>query len=128
METLLHVAMPPRKPVMIFDGDCRFCALWIKRWKSLTGAALDYVPSREPRIALEFPDIPPAQYNIAVLLVATDGAVYSAAEAVFRALAENPKWRWPLRAYKNFPLFAKLSESAYRFVARHRSILSKLAF
>ena len=96
----LRVAMPPPKPLMVFDGDCNFCTLWIRRWQQMTGDAVDYLPAQDPRIAEQFPEIPRAQFDTAVQLIEPDGTVHSGAEAVFRTLAHNPKRHWPLHIYQ----------------------------
>jgi predicted DCC family thiol-disulfide oxidoreductase YuxK len=111
---------------MIYDGDCRFCALWIKRWQQTTGERVDYLPFQDASVAERFPEIPREQFEIAVELIETDGRVFSGAEAAFRALAHNPgKGRW-LRWYKKSSLFARVSERGYRFVAEHRTLFSAL--
>jgi predicted DCC family thiol-disulfide oxidoreductase YuxK len=121
-----RVATPPATPLLVYDGDCHFCGLWIRRWRQLTGDTLDYLPAQNPRIARQFPEIPPAQFAEAVQLIETDGAVYSGAEAVFRTLAYNRRWQWPLRLHETSPLFARLTDAAYRFVAGHRPFFSRL--
>jgi lipase maturation factor 1 len=124
---MLKVATPPTKPLMVFDGDCNFCKVWIRRWQRLTGDAVDYLPSQDANVAAKFPEIPREQLEKSVQLIETDGAVYSGAEAIFRALAKNPKWQWPLRWYKNSRAFAKLAELVYRFVAKYREFFSWLS-
>jgi lipase maturation factor 1 len=121
MQSGIHVATPPPKPLMIFDGDCKFCGLWIRRWRQLTGDAVDYLPSQDPQIAARFPEIPREEFQTSVQLIESSGVVFSGAEAVFRALAENPNVQWPLHFYKSSPLFSDLTESAYKFVASHRT-------
>jgi predicted DCC family thiol-disulfide oxidoreductase YuxK len=122
----LRVATPPPKPLLVFDGDCHFCALWIRRWRQLTGDTVDYLPAQDPHIAEQFPEIPAARAAEAVQFIAMDGVVYSGAEAVFRALAHNSHWQWPLRAHETSPVFARLTGRAYRFVAEHRPLFSAL--
>ena len=122
----IRVTAPPPKPLMVFDGDCNFCTLWIRRWQQTTGDLVDYLPAQDPRIAAQFPEIPREQFDTAVQLVATDGAVYAGAEAVFRALAQNPNRQWPLRCYEKSPSFARLTEWAYRLVAERRTLFSLL--
>lgn len=126
MQRGLRVAAPPPKPLMVYDGDCKFCSHWIRRWRRTTGDAVNYLPTQDPQIAARFPEIPRKHFNTAVQLIETDGAVYSGAEAVFRALAKSPNWQWPLTAYKKFPAIARITEFAYEFVASHRSSLSRL--
>ena len=118
--------MPPPKPLMVFDGDCNFCTLWIRRWQQMTDDAVDYLPAQDPRIIAQFPEIPREQFDTAVQLVETDGAVYGGAEAVFRTLAHNPNRQSPLRAYQNSSAFADTSEWAYRLVAQNRKFFSRL--
>jgi len=105
---------------MVYDSDCRFCGLWIRRWRQLTGDAVDYLPSQDPQIASRFPEIPLEHYQTSVQLIEPSGAVFSGAEAVFRALAKNPNIHWPIHFYESSPLFADITEVSYRFVADHR--------
>jgi lipase maturation factor 1 len=126
MKSDLSVAMPPSKPLLVFDGDCNFCQLWIRRWQQMTGDAVDYLPSQDPGIARQFPEIPPERFQTSVQLIESDGTVYSGAEAVFRTLAKAPNRQWPLRAYQNAPWIAAITEAAYHFVAEHRTFFSLL--
>jgi predicted DCC family thiol-disulfide oxidoreductase YuxK len=120
------VANPPSKPLLIFDGDCGFCSLWIGRWEQTTGDAVDYQPSQTEGLAARFPEIPRARYDEAVQLIEPDGRVFTAAEAVLRTLAHAPHGRWPLRAYQTVPFVASAAELGYRLVARHRDFFSRL--
>jgi predicted DCC family thiol-disulfide oxidoreductase YuxK len=121
-----HVANRPSKPLLVFDGDCGFCRLWIRRWHQLTGDSVEYAPSQDPRISKQYPEIPADQFAEAVQLINTDGTVVSGAEAVFRTLAQNRSWRWLLCIYESIPLFAPTTEGIYRVVAGHRPAFSML--
>ena len=111
---------------MVFDGDCNFCTLWIRRWQQMTGDRVDYLPAQDPRSAAQFPEIPREQFETAVVLVEPDGAVYTGAEAVFRALAHSPNHQWSWRTYQSSAAFADLTEWVYRLVAGHRTFFSRL--
>ncbi len=113
---------------MVFDGDCNFCTLWVRRWQQMTGDSVDYLPAQDPRVAAQFPEIPREQFDTAVQLIEADGTVYSGAEAVFRTLAHGPRQQWPLRTYENSPVFASITERTYRFVAEHRALFSRFTF
>lgn len=126
MKAALQVASPPAKPLIIFDGECHFCAVWIRRWQHITGNRLDYLPFQDSSIAAQFPEIPRAQLETAVHLLEPDGTVYTGAEAAFRALACNPHEQWLLDWYIHSPVFARTSERAYRFVADHRRFFSTI--
>lgn len=118
------MASAPAKPLLIYDGDCAFCARWVRRWQQATGDLVDYVPFQDANLAVRFPGLPREQLRTAVHLIAADGAVCRGAEAVFRALAEQPHERWLLDWYEHSPTFAGATEWAYRFVARHRTLFS----
>jgi len=126
MKSGIHVATPPPRPLLVFDGDCNFCALWVRRWQQMTGDGVDYLPAQDPGIAAQFPEIPRPQFDTAVQLIKTDGAVYSGAEAVFRTLANQPNRQWPLRIYEKSRFAANLTEWAYRLVAENRTFFSRL--
>jgi predicted DCC family thiol-disulfide oxidoreductase YuxK len=126
VKSTVRVAAPPDKPVMIYDGDCRFCELWIRRWQSATGDRIEYIPFQDPRVATQFPEIAREQFEAAVQLIQPDGAVYAGAEAVFRSLAANRCGRWWLKGYASSKLFAGAADGSYRFVARHRTFFSFL--
>jgi predicted DCC family thiol-disulfide oxidoreductase YuxK len=126
MKSEIRAATPPPKPLMVFDGDCNFCKLWIRRWQQITGDAVDYLPFQNPEILARFPEIPREQFEKSVQLIESDGEVHCGAEAVFHSLAKNPRWQWPLQLYKQSPFIAKFTERGYEFVAGHRTVFSRL--
>ena len=126
VKSAIHVASPPARPLVIYDGECAFCCFWIRRWQQVTGQQVDYVPFQGQGPATGFPDLTRQLLQTAVHLVETDGAVFSGAEAAFRALAHNPSEHWLLDWYEHSPTFARVTESAYRFIASHRGLFSAL--
>ena len=112
------------KPILVYDGDCSFCRLWIDRWRDLTGDRVRYAPFQE--VAAQFPEIPREAFARAVQLILPDGKVFSAAHAVFRTLAFVPGCAWMLWLYQRVPGVAFVAEFFYRFVARHRNPLYRL--
>jgi len=110
------------QPLLIFDGRCGFCRIWIDYWKRLTAGRVDFAPSQEA--GDRFPQIPPKAFAEAVQLVRPDGSVASGARAVFETLGRE-------RVYESSRLVAASSEAAYRFVAKRRSFfywLTRLTF
>lgn len=126
MKSAVRVAAPPSKPLLVYDGDCGFCKLWVNRWRCATGESVDYLPSQDPQIAERFPEIPRAAFETSVQFIEPDGSLYSGSEAVFRSLSHHPHLRWPLDVYEVFPPFAAVTEWSYHFVARHRTFFSFL--
>jgi predicted DCC family thiol-disulfide oxidoreductase YuxK len=126
MQSGIRVATPPARPLLVFDGDCNFCTLWVRRWQQMTGDSVDYLPAQDPHIAAQFPEIPSRQYDTAVVFIEIDGLVYTGAEAVFRTWAHNPNRQWLLRGYEKSSPLANLAEWTYRLVAGNRPLLSRL--
>jgi lipase maturation factor 1 len=123
-----RVAAPPKKPLIIYDGECKFCCLLVERWRHVTGDAVQYLPSQNPTLVDRFPELQRERLEKAVHLVENDGSIFQGARAAFGALAHGsyPRQRLPLSLYQNFPAFAGLSEWVYAFIARHRRIFSFL--
>jgi predicted DCC family thiol-disulfide oxidoreductase YuxK len=114
----------PEKPTLVYDGDCSFCRLWIERWRALTGERVQYAPFQ--RVSARFPEISPEAFARAVQLILPGGEVFSAAHAVFRALAFARGCAWMLWVYEHVPGAAFIAEFFYGFVARHRNSLYRL--
>ena len=108
--------------MLIYDGGCSFCKIWIEYWKLLTGDRIDYAASHD--VADQYPQIPRAQFGKSVQLVREDGTVASGARAVFESLGM-------LKTYERSRLFAWVSERVYEFVAARRDLfywLTRLTF
>lgn len=112
------------RPVLVYDGDCGFCRLWIERWRQSTGERVEYLPSDQA--AARLPAMKDAPLAEAVHLVEPDGRVTRGAEAVFRSLAAGGASRLWLRLYESLPPFRAASEAVYAFVAAHRPLFSRL--
>ena len=114
----------PEKPLLVYDGDCSFCRLWVERWKATTGNQVRYVPFQQ--VASQFPEIPHEDFSRSVQLILPNGEVFTAAHAVFRTLTFARGHGWMLWLYLRAPGLALLSEWVYGFVARRRNLLYKL--
>jgi len=120
-----RVARPPAgRPVLLFDGDCGFCRLWVERWRAAAGGRLSLETSQSA--GARFPEISPAEFARAVQLVEPDGEVHAGAAAVLRARALAMRRSWLLAAYRRVPGFAPAAETIYRIIASHRPFFSRL--
>ena len=112
------------KPILIYDGNCGFCLYWIDIWGKKTKDRVEYAPYQS--VSNQFPQLSLDQFKRSVQLVKPDGEITEGAKAVFEILAYNPSLTWLLKTYQNFPLFAKVAEGIYYFVAKNRSTLSSV--
>src|SRR5438552_6733697 len=116
----LRIANPPTKPLLIWDGECDFCRLWIERWREITAGKVDYATYQQA--AQQFPEIPGEQFKRAMVFIEPDGETFFAAEAVYRSLRHRSSKRWLAWSYDHVPGFAAISETTYKFIARHRGL------
>jgi lipase maturation factor 1 len=107
-------------PTLIYDGRCSFCKIWVNYWRVMTGDQVLYAPSQD--VGAQYPQISTEDFKRSVWLVYPDGERFSGAEAVFRLMAHVRGKRWPLLAYQHVAGFRFLTESAYNFIAGHRSL------
>src|ERR1700741_2927940 len=61
-----------------------------------------------------------------MVFIEPDGETFLAAEAVYRSLRYRFSKKWLTWTYCNVPGFAAISETAYKFIARHRALGSTL--
>ena len=119
-ERHLRVSHPPSEPLLIWDGECDFCRLWIERWREITARKVDYATYQEA--AHQFPDISVEQFKRAMVLIEPDGETFFAAEAIYRSLRYRSSRRWLAWSYDHLPGFAAISEIVYKVIARHRGL------
>ena len=100
------------QPLLIYDGRCGFCRIWIDYWKRIVRERIEFAPSQD--VAELYPQIPPEAFARSVQLVRSNGSVASGACAVFETLGRE-------RIYESSHFVAASSEAAYRFIARHRN-------
>src|ERR1700733_12336 len=120
-------------PLVIFDGHCGFCRIWIEYWKALTGVRVAYGASQE--FGGLYPQIPAKNFSESGQLVMPGGEGFSGARAVFMTLTYASGMArlasLLLWAYGRVPGFARSTEAAYRLIAGHRTFfyhLTRLTF
>lgn len=110
--------MAERKAVLVYDGECPFCKLWVERARSATGHRVDYAPYQTSAGA--HPEIPRERFAESVYLFEPQRTT-RAAEAVFRTLSHAPGLGWLPRLY-----WAPVMEPVYRFIAARRPLFARL--
>lgn len=113
-----------QRPLLVYDGDWAFCAIWVEHWQRLVGDTVDFAPYQG--VAPRFPHIPRDQFATGVHFILPDGTIHRDAEAVFVLLKDVPRRGWLLPLYRRLPGFAASSELCYRFIAAHRDFFYRL--
>jgi lipase maturation factor 1 len=103
--------VPSSKPLLIYDGRCGFCKIWLDYWRKLTKDRIEYAASQE--VGERYPQIPKEKFSEAVFLVRPAGSVASGARAVFETLG-----------YEKF--YFGWSEWGYRVIAGRRDFFYHL--
>ncbi len=119
----------PERPLVLFDGGCGFCKIWVEYARRLIQNSADFAPAAER--APDFPSIPEEAYARSVQLLLPGGERLEGARAAFTLLALAPGKGWLLRFYESLPGFAPVAEAAYRMIAAHRNFfawLTRVAF
>ena len=112
--------------MLVYDGNCGFCARWVDRIRAASGDTVEFAPSQE--VGHRFPQITPEQFENAVQWIGPDGEVYSGARAALCVLAfTGPTGRLLWWSYRRLPWFAGAAEAAYRLVARNRKTVSTVS-
>jgi lipase maturation factor 1 len=109
---------PDGRKILIFDGDCSFCKMWVEFWRALTGNSVEYVPYQTlTGLPAEVP-LSDARSRVQLL---SGGERYQGAAAVFQLLSPLSPYAWLAWAYKSLPAFAFIAEGIYAFIAAHRN-------
>ena len=114
-----------QRPLLIYDGQCQFCRYCVDFASAATGAEVHYQPYQA--VQHDFPEISEQDFRASIRLIHPDGSVSSGARAAFQTLAlghYTALWEF---LYTTLPLFGAISETCYRFVARHRDTCYRAA-
>lgn len=107
-----------QKPVLIYDGDCAYCAYQVRYWQRLTGDAVVYEPWQTA--AGRYPEISREDFQGSIQLITPGGERYQGAAAAFRVVAMGGR-PLAMRAYHHLPGYSWVSERLYTFVSHHRT-------
>lgn len=122
--SIVQSPLPPPSPLLVYDGECRFCRRWVARLRRWAGQEIPSIASQ---------DLEPGAHGIscsdaerALQYMDATGVRHSAAAAVVECLAAHGAIHWPRWIYHHVPGAAVLLEWGYAQVARRRQALSRL--
>lgn len=111
--------------LVVYDGDCGFCRATVNRALARDREGRVVARPFQARGVLRETGISRAEAERAVFLVAPDGRRWSGAAAVARILRLLPGRAWAGRILE-LPGIRLLADRAYRWIAGHRSLVSRL--
>jgi predicted DCC family thiol-disulfide oxidoreductase YuxK len=112
-----------RRWTVLYDEDCGFCKWLLSallRWDR--GARLHPIALQRPEADDLLRDLTPAERIAAWHLISPAGERHSGGEALAPILRLLPAGRLPATGFARFP---ELTDRGYRWVAEHRSQLSR---
>ncbi len=107
------------KPVLIYDGRCRFCVREAQRLARWARGQVQLESFRAPGVIDRYPGLTLERCEQALQFVEPDGRIRNGAEAVARALALNPLFASLTWIYY-VPGLRQAADWGYRVVARNR--------
>lgn len=111
------VELPMKSAILVYDGECRFCANCQKLLQRFVGWRLKTVSSRE-RDALDLhPELTIERVQARLYLVNGE-QIFGGMEAIAQTLALRPVGKIALIYYA--PLLRSVLDAIYGWIARHR--------
>jgi predicted DCC family thiol-disulfide oxidoreductase YuxK len=108
------------RPVLLYDGQCPFCATWIRRLERIARpGAFEALSYHDPSVPERFPGLQQADLEREMHLVEPHGRVTRGFEVAIRALRSRPVAGALTRIYY-VPGLRQLLDSIYRLIARYR--------
>ena len=106
--------------IIVYDANCAFCRSQIDKIKTHdTKNIFDYIPNDVPDILTKFPLLAGKDLNSKLWLIAPDGRLYSAADAIYQIMRQLKTYKWLAPLYR-LPLLHSVAQQAYKWVAKHR--------
>jgi len=108
-----------RTPILIYDGDCRFCIEQAARLARLVRGRVALESFRDPGVLSKYPALTRPECEAAIHLVESGGRVSRGAEAIARTLALRPLLA-PVALLYRVSILRAIADWGYALVARNR--------
>ena len=113
-------------PVVVFDGECRFCTWSMNRIQKLDKQGqFAYLPRQAPGIEERFPKLADSDFNTGMRLVVTDDQIYVGADAVHQIYRRMPPFQLVAWLYR-VPILHWVFRSGYALIARYRHLSGRV--
>ena len=107
-------------PVVIYDGECRFCQWSVQRIRKLDRAGLfEYLPRQAREVDERFPLLAESDFNTGLRFIRDGVEVSVGADALYEIYRRLPVYRFFAWVYL-LPVLRQIFRAGYAFVARNR--------
>jgi len=107
------------RPMLVFDGECKFCRRLASKWNKKIGEKINFVPYNE--LSDKYGNTSTEEFTKEIKLIYPEGTVYGGAAAAFKVIEHSKS---PLRAlswlYDHTRVFDPIWEWVYELVAKYR--------
>ena len=108
------------RPVIIYDGECRFCQWSVRRIRKLDRRQqFEYAPRQSDGLDARFPILAQSDFNTGLRLIEPGGAVHVGADAIYQIYRCLPPYNLVAWLYR-VPLITQLGRLGYAIIARNR--------
>ena len=115
------------RPVIIYDGECRFCRWSVDRVRQRDHAgAFEYLPRQQPGIEARFPVLAVSDFNTGLRFIDTEGTVHVGADGVYQTYRRLRPYHLLAWLYR-VPGLTQLFRLGYAVIARNRHRFGRLA-
>ena len=108
------------KPIVVYDGECRFCIWSVRRMKKKDKRCqFDYLPRQTQGIEDHFPKLASSDFNTGMRLVVDKEDIYVGADAVYQIYRRLPPFHLFAWLYR-VPVLNLVFRAGYALIARYR--------
>ena len=119
----------PMKPVIVYDGECRYCHWSVRRIQGLDDTSrFEYTPRQTNEIEKRFPFLAQSDFNTGLRLIEEDRGnetVHVGADAVYQIYRRLPPYHLVAWVYR-LPVLKQVFRGAYALIARNRHRFGKV--
>lgn len=114
------------KPVVVYDGECRFCTWSMNRIRKLDKQdQFVYLPRQAPGIETRFPKLADSDFNTGMRLIVNDDQIFVGADAVHQIYRRLPPFHLVAWLYR-VPILHWVFRGGYALVAKYRHLSGRV--
>ncbi len=111
------------KPLLVYDGGCKFCCNQVTHLERLLGKYFTKISFRDERFFQDYPTLTLQECEKAIQLIMPDGKKYSGAEALVKLIGLHKLFR-PLTFVYDVPVLRQFIDWLYDNISKNRFKLS----